>query len=314
MAAFGDLAPFGLLAFGSTPSTAEPIYASMVDGVKGGFSVAQGGHVEACIYADALAFAAARMTVRHGFDQRRPMRAVEFLPAHERTYGLAPGPYETLHQRRLNVAVRKKISRGSRREHMENLLSTMLGNKFVALVTETGTPSTHPASPGDVGAWDAPSTLPLFFRILSPIAVVGSAAVAFTYENILGDGARMTPLMRLCVEPEKQSRTEAVTITSAPETGPLVAVATFLKSHDAGCIARSHAPVWQSSQRNFLVVLTSSAATDPLVIRRVDELMRRLVRGTSRWAIAVESSPGTLGPYTIGLSPIGVTPVGTIVL
>lgn len=314
MPGFGSLAPFGLLEFGNVPSLAEPIYASMIRGVTSGMSTQQGDHIEATTYADAIAFASARATFKNGFNQRRPKRAVEFLPAHERTYGIVPAASESDEQRRRVVQSRKLMSRGSRREFIENALRTLLGSLFVAVVAETGTPATHPALPANEGSWDAPNTLPLYCKLLSPIAVVGASQVTFTYENLLGDGARITPLTRLTFEPENVSRTESVLITAASTTGALTARATFAKSHDIGGMIRSHAPVWRSPQRVLLVVLTAVAVTDPLVIRRTDALMKRLVRGSTQWAIAVESSPGNLGPYTIGLSRIGVTTVGPIVL
>ena len=312
MSGFGAFSPFGLLQFGSTESFAEPIYRSMKGNVDGGLLVEEGGHTEASIYARAIACGSVRVTVRHGFSQRRPKRAVEFLPALERQFGLVPGRDESLDERRAAVAARKRIARGSRRENLENSLRTLLGAAYVGLRVEPAatTPGLFPASPGNVGAWDSPVTLARFFRLVDAVSFITTATVR--YENVLADGALVGVGERFCVEPENASNAEAVTVLAATTTAPFTMTAAFTRSHDVGGIFRSHAPAWQSFRRSVTVVVTHPAALDAAVRRRIDALMRRIVRGTTIWSIAYPSATATLGPFTVGSSEIGLVPIGVV--
>lgn len=319
MGAFGAFAPFGLLQFGDVESPAERMHRSMLATVSKAFSVEEGTHVEASAYARALAFASARATLRHAFEQRRPMRAVEMLRALERLYGLSPLPSDTQDARRRAVASRKRISRGSRSESIRNALLTLLGDDFIDLyVVDVGAAPyatfvadhTYPSAPANVGAWDAPDTFAKFFRLLEPIVIVG-APVTFEYENVLGDGQEIGVGERLAVQPENDLLAEAVTIT-AVASSPLRATATFTKAHDEGAIVRSHAPYWASWRRHFTVIVSAAVAADEGTRSRIDALMERLVRATTTWSIAEESAPSTIGPFNLGSSRLGCVPLGTL--
>lgn len=312
MPAFGALAPFGLIQFGATPTVAESIYVSLRAGVAEAFTRAdEDDHTAGTNYARALALASAHATIRHGFGQRRPRRTVEFLPALERLYGLSPMPSESEEERRRVVASRKLISRGSRRESIEAALTTLLGAAFIGLRTEPQgtTPGLFPASPATAGAWDAPNGLARFYKLNDAISLPSGTAQTFGYTNILGDGARILPGDILSLEPENIVSAQAITILSASTSGPTTASAIITKSHDAGAILRSHAPVWISMRRSMIVVVTPAAAQSRVTRSKIDALMRRLVRGTTIWSIA-----SGLGPFTVGSSQIGMVPIGVITI
>jgi hypothetical protein len=304
MAGFGEFAPFGLLSFGSTETSATALYASMTNNQVGSFLLDT--HVAAGLYAKALALAAVRATLRHGFDQRRPLRSVELLPALERNYGVVPLPSDSEEVRRREVASRKLIGRGPRRESLENALRMLLGSDFVGLHTQ---PSGVTGE--GKGAWDAPTSVPRMFRMTTAISSLGTPA-SFVYENLFADGSRMRPGERYSVQPENLANAESITVVSAASSGALTATAIFARPHDIGAIVRTHAPTWISWRRAMLVVLTASAASNPLIRRKVDQLMRRMVRGTTVWAIVEASSPSTAGPFTVGVSRIGLVPIGTV--
>jgi hypothetical protein len=309
MGELGALAPFGLLTFGAEPSRAEPHYRSMENSVRDAWDVSEGTHVEASIYARSIALAAARATLRHALDQRRPMLAVEMLSALEDTFGVTPTPGESDDARRRDVAARKLIARGSAPAALAAALSTLLGNDFVKVVTSPR--ATFPTSPGDVGAWDDPAVPPRLFVLTSSVSSTGP--VTFSYASQLGDSARLHVGDRMAVQIENPLLAEAVTITAADEAAS-TATATFTHAHDLGASVRSHAPLWTSTQRHLVVIVSASAANDALTRARIDALMTRLVRATTTWSIAQASGPTTLGPFTVGVSPIGSVPIGTVTI
>lgn len=311
MSGFGALGGFGLLSFGPSESAGEAIFRSLLDSVSGAFSIADGEHVEASAYARALALADARATLRRGFDQRRVLYSTELLAAHERTFSIVPEPGDSLDVRRRRVAARQVLAHGSTRDSLLTALGTLLGADFIALyVKPHGTPTTYPPSPAIRGAWDDPAVAGRYFRLTHAVATVGRV-IEFAYENLLEDGARMAATDVLSVQPENPRLSEAITIVSASAAGPLTARAQFARAHDTGAIVRTHAPVWISTQRSMIVVVSSAAAAKPNVVRSVNNLMRRLVRGTTTWAVVEATGPSTMGPF-LPSAPIGRTTLESI--
>lgn len=313
MAAFGPFAPFGVLTFGAQISPAQVAYDGMVESLKGGYDMTEGTHKEASTYARALAIASDRAVVKHAKNQRRPKRVVEMLAAQERQYRLSPAAGDSEEDRRGVLAARKLISRGSKPEAINQALTSLLGDRFVTLRVFTNAEmSTFPASPGSVGAWDDPATLGKFFRLLTDVSFVG-VPVTFSYEPLLADGSRMEVGDALAFEVENPSLAEAATITSVDHTvTPLRATATFVRAHGAQSCVRSHAPLWSSTKRSYLVVVSDTASIDDPTIRKINALMDRIVRATSTWSIIRASSGTTIGPFTVGVSPLGAVPLGTL--
>jgi hypothetical protein len=78
-------------------------------------------------------------------------------------------------------------------------------------------------------------------------------------------------------------------------------------------------PLWTNSKRHVLIVVKASAAIDAAIVRRIDDLFRRMMRGPTTWAIVQPTTPGaaTTGPFAIGDtlgSPLGAVPVESITL
>jgi hypothetical protein len=88
-----------------------------------------------------------------------------------------------------------------------------------------------------------------------------------------------------------------VTITGLRENTPGFPEleATFNNPHSAGALASNMAyPYWLSTKRFNLVVLEATAAADPETRRKINELLDRMVRAVSTWAI-VQEDPGAAG-------------------
>ncbi len=314
MPRYGDLAPHGLLRYGGNETDAQKLYRAMADGLRSAFDVSQGTHVEASIYARARAFAAARATMRHGRDQKHPAKAVEMIPALERQFRLVPTHGQSEEDRRNALKARKLLSRGPRRESLESAIAATVGaDNFVSLrVVDASEAEQWPAAPEDVGAFDAPSRAQKQFLMLTHVSVLG--AVVFSYEHLGDDdGSRILKGERYCFELENSGLAEAVDITSAdPDT--MVAIATFTKSHGVGASIASYAPLVTNTQRTLIVGLTSTAARDPVIRRKLDDLLRRMARSITRWFIVEETTTGEAGPFVVGVSRVGVTPIGSTAL
>lgn len=314
MPAFGDLAPFGLLEFGAGETDATKVYTSLVDSVRGAFDVSTGTHVEASAYARAIAIATSRAILRHGRDQKHATRAVEMLPALERAYGLIPQAGQSDEDRRNAVAARMLLTRGNRREAIESALTSLLGANFVALrVVKPAELAVWPSSPGNYGTFEAPSRAQKTFVLTSAIAVTGSP-VSFSYAHIgADDGTRVLAGERYTFELENPFESESVVISAAVPASK-TATATFVRAKDNGASVCSYAPILTSNQRTLIVALKSSAARDPVVRRKVDDLLRRMARASTRWAIVEETTSLHAGPWVLGTSRLGVTPIGTSAL
>lgn len=311
MAGFSDFGGFGLLEFSSTDSAAGAIYRSLTGAVGDGLSTSTGQHVEASAYARALALADARVTLHRGYNQRRALYAQELLPALERTYSITPEPGDSDEMRRRRVAARQVLARGSTRDNLRTVLRTLLGDDFVRLYLKPpAAPPIFPSVPEMHGAWDDPAAAGRYFQLTETV-VDTDREIEFSYENLLDDGERMAAGDMLCVQPENPHNAEAIQIASARGSGRQLARAVFSRPHEAGSIVRTHAPLWISTQRYIVVVVTPKAAADPTMRNRIHEAMRRLVRASTTWAIVQTTTLD--GAPAIG--PLGMTdPLGTSTL
>jgi hypothetical protein len=313
MPRFSAFTPLGMLSFSNRPSHAETIFRALVSALGGNFDLSRGTHIDATAYARARALARARYTLERGGHQADPLKATDLIPALERDYGLAPAEKNTIHARRRAIATRQQILRGARRESVEDGLRQILGDDFIAYRTLT---------PAEVIAWPQdPSLGPGAFadaRIPARVFVLRSSipitgrAFRFAYA-VPGndDGARLVAGDLAVVQPENTGLAERVTIVEAFEAGEtLEATATFTRAHDVGASLVVGAwPIWVSTQRFALVVVRR--ASDPELRRRVHELMDRIARGVSQWAIVAPRTPTTLGPFTCA-SPLGTAPLGVL--
>lgn len=122
------------------------------------------------------------------------------------------------------------------------------------------------------------------------------------------------------VQGENTHQIERVTVSAVavtPPAGSNASVgpcfqATFTKSHDIGAsVVTGQFPYLWSTQRQLLVVLSSSKALDRETRRKVDEFMRKVARGVDIWAtlapVTTTTSGGTVGGISAGY-PMGTQP------
>lgn len=330
MPLFSAFTPFGMLDFSSEPSEGEKIYDSMIAGYidprdgRPSIDVEQDGtnYQEAGLYASAMAIAACRLTLRRAGLQLRPETSYDQLEAHEHRYSIAPGPNDTVAQRRAVLAARQKVVRGPRLETMLAGLSAILGSNFIAYrPVHRSEITVWPEDPGEDGPGifvrnDVPAKA---IRILDAMARPGffhaSFAQEVAYENLNAYDAEVRVVAGdvLCVDPGNLGLADRVEVISASGTGTdRRFTARFFKAHSAGAPATTGPiPIWNSTKRHAFVVVKAAAAVDAELRRRVDEFMVRTMRACATWAIVEPTTPSatTIGPFTLGSSPLGVTPI-----
>lgn len=324
--------PLGLLRLSSAPSEAEKIYRAKVAALGGQLSVDDGSRMDAHLYAQSIGEAAARETLRQAWRECLPSGAFAMLPVREREYDVVSGPDDTIMDRRGVLAARRLLPVGCSQVNVENALRSALGDDFLVYRT---TPESEAVDwPTAISATElnlqTPSVPRKIVRLWQPVApgsqqviyvIVtqpASPAPAPSEELLVGD--------TLLVQPENSMLSERVTVTDVQNVFGvrLFFTATFAKAHDQYCYATTAPfPQWISTKRHALIVLTASAAADPEKRRKVNELMARMAREVSTWAItdgvlAPGGGPGpgstTLGPFKVGEGKLGITTIGAIAL
>jgi hypothetical protein len=299
MPLFSAFTPFGHLAFSGKPSHGESIYNTLKDNFGNVFDTSETGLQQARLYAQAMVLASAQYQADRAKNNKNPATATELLGVLEHDYQVIPGSRATLPQRRAYLSAVQKITRGNRREAIEDALRTLLGPDFIAYETTlpadiVSTPS-NPATGG--GVFAGRGTQKKVFQIDATIATIG-VPVFVPITMLAGD----PPLTgeTYTVDPDPRRNIEQVTI-GIVQPDPLFVEITFTKAHDSGTLGTRPHPYWISNQRYDRVVVSVAAATDPETRRKINELMGRALRGVSQWGIIVGTGFFTSDDPVLGL-------------
>ncbi len=318
MPKFSAFTPFGMLAFSSKPSHAENIYRSLVDNLAGAFDMSKGTHAEASAYARAMSLGRARYTLERAGNQADPLKATEILPNLEQDYDVRPPLSAGLFERRTFLSAQYRLPRGGVYTNVRAALQTVIGTDFLAyrLLNDVEAVD-YPANPltsTEINAQrvEVPGR---FLKLTQPI--VSTGFLWADYENL--DTTAGEVLLNggdvVMVQPENSGLAERVKIFSVQGSGSTRQFrANFTKPHDVGTIVTTtNWPYWWSTKRFAFIVLKAASALDADKRRKVDELMSKLARGVSQWAIVQPSSPGatTVGPFTLPV-PLGTVTLGSV--
>lgn len=292
--------PPGHFAFSSKPAHGQSIYETLRANFGDVFLTDFDGSLQqARLYAQAMCLASSQYQLDRALNNRTPQKATELLGVLERDYQVIPSPRSTLEQRRAYLSAFQKITRGNRREAMEDALRTLLGADFIEYrTTQRANIVASPASPGSVGVFAPAGTKKKVFRIDATVAIIG-VEVDFSVTPL---GGTEFPLVgeTYCVDPDPRRNIEQITILSAdPALGDCTAV--FTKSHEFGTLAVRPHPYWISNQRYDVIVVSVAASQDPETRRKVNELMARAARGVSTWDIISNAGTFILDHPTRGI-------------
>lgn len=290
--------PCGLLACSSRPSRARAIYDAMVAALGGNYDMAEGAYHGAKFHAWALELGRVDAEIARLGNQYDPAKITDLLPAVEPEYKLAPGPRDTLADRRAALAVRMRLPEGAALANVEAALSTMLGADFVALVLDTA-PVVYPADPTTRGNWPETWLERGVYRLTTPAidAVpewVGYEVVAPTARPlIVGDIVVATP-----DNPSIAERLEVQAVS-----GSTIRLS-HSRPHGVGAyLVTGGVPNWSSSRRHCIVRVSAAAALDAESRRKIHDLMSRVARVVSTWEIS-----SATGPFLLSSSPLSATP------
>lgn len=293
--------PPGHFAFSSKPAHGQSIYETLRANFGDVFLTDFDGSLQqARLYAQAMCLASSQYQLDRALNNRTPAKATELLGVLEHDYQVIPNSRSTLEQRRAYLTAFQRVSRGNRREAMENALRTLLGADFIEYrTTQRADIVTTPASPGTVGVFAAAGAKKKVFRLNTLVSVTGVEVEC----PITPMGGTEFPLAgeTYCVDPDPRRNIEQILITDAAGPPFNTITTTFAKAHDSGTLAARPHPFWISNQRVDTVVVTLAAATDPETRRKINEIMARLTRGVSQWQIMIGSGFFTSDDATLGL-------------
>lgn len=323
---FSGYARFGNgFRFSSAKPLGQAIHESFRASYDNGEGVAEGGPLDARLFAWAMGIARARSELERAKNQADPLKCWDLLRAFERHYGIAVPTGATLQSRREALAARMRMVLGPVRANVEYQLAAALGVDFVAWVTTPADDSPvtyYPMMPWDLGTHvsgpdPAPQGIfgnpPIWTRVklTASIAALGSRTVGWI--TVGGDDVNLTVGDRIVVDPYAEGLRELVRITAVTAS---TFTAVFTKAHSAGTEALLWPfPYWGSVSLHSLVVVPNGRATDTTVRQKANEVMRRLMGGNSTWDVVEESStPGSLIGFVPGIGAPGITPIQAVTL
>jgi hypothetical protein len=329
MPLFSAFTPFGAgFAFSGAPSHGERIYRNMISllGVDS-LSTEEGTRMRAFCYASAMNAARVRYTLEHAGYQLDPLKIVEMLPLREAEYGLVPPPNDGIDARRAALAARMLAPKGGDFNNIKNALLTLLGDEFVQyVVTQYADAVLYPAAIGDQPMnLVTPTRQPRLLSLPNAISTGLGAAQWVRYDEV-----ELPPVPEVDAQPQQVYKGETyvvdpgnnlaierIEVLDVREVSPGLPElrATFTKAHSSGTLCTNMPfPLWASTKRANLVVVSALAAADAETRRKINELLTRVVRAVSTWNIVQESpsTPNTTGIFTVGESPLGYQTIGNV--
>ncbi len=328
MPQFSDFTPFGLFEFSSELSEAEKFYQASVDAMPG-IDVESDPHLKAELYATAMAQGCSAHALRLAGNQADPQRSGPMLDVLEDEYQIVVPPGATISDRRAKLSAVSRLQVGGALGNVLAALTDLLGDGFIDI---------RPLSyPSEVETWPAdPGDGPSIFRDVREVSRSFELVDALTLKTMAGtvdvqykphgvdDSIRLQVGDVVVLSPENGGPpaagdliglAERVTVLAVSESsGSLYFRCAHAKPHDEGSIVfAGHWPMWWSTTRHLLIVVTPEVATDQSKRSEIDLLLQKLLRATNQWSI-VQGVGGNVGPYQLGVSPLGCVPIDTLAI
>lgn len=313
MPKFSLFTPLGHLRFSREAPLGEQFFETgkSVLGTKS-YDLSRGGRMFAWLYANAMAFATAKILLERARDQWRPDKAYEGLGVYEIDHGIVPHAEQGISERREEAAWRRKLLSVPSKTNIENELAERTEGAFLALITTAKEDAvSHPTNLGDSPMALARQTdRRAIARTLAPVS---SGLATCEYEAWAEDVPHELRTGDVIVIGVGTANEERVTVLAADADDVAFNCA---YPHSAGeMIVLGHWPYWTSTKRRNLVILTAEGAEDAKTRRRAHEVMERNARGTSIWDVGGANEDGlTAGPFKVGVGKLGVTPIGEFTL
>jgi hypothetical protein len=319
MPLFSCFTPFGAgFAFSGAPSHGETIFRSMISSLGAqteSLSTEEGTRMRAFCYATAMHLARVRYTLEHAGYQLDPLKVCEMLPKREGEYGIVPGAYDSIDERRATLAARLLAPKGAAFNTVATALAILLGEDLRGyLPTPYADAVVAPAGIGDQPMnMVSTNILPKLFSLAQSITTGLGSPQWVRYElvelpSIPDQNSPTLPPRNLLVgetvvlDVGNNVRHERCTIFGLRELTPGVLEMWLIPTlaHDDGVPCTNwQYPYWLSTKRYNLIALAAAAAADPETRRKVNELMAKMQRAVSTWSIVQEDplNPGHTGVF-----------------
>lgn len=307
---------YGHLRFSSQLSYGELIYKALYNSLGGNYSNEIGSRAEARIYATAMALARARGQVEKGSNQTDPRRVTDLLPVREQTYGLIPGLHDSIFDRQDALIAKRLLPQGARYTAVTEALDNAIGDDFLFywVLTNPVDIATYPNTTLGPCNWILPGQEIRVVRLTGAVSITGSP-VSVGYAPIDPDDlSRIEVGDVLIMSTNNIGLAEKVTVTAA---SPTAFVATFTSAHDPGDICTTAPfPYWITNKQYVFVIITPEAQLDSEKRRKVNQVMKQIMRTWVRWGIVPDDGTGTgTATFTVEdpiLGRIGYAGIGSI--
>lgn len=284
---------YGHLRFSSKASPGELIYRALLNAQGGNYATEIGSRSEARTYALAMMLARVVGHTTRAANQMDPRRVTDLLPVQEAIYGIVPGLNDSIFDREAALIAKRVLPQGARYTAVTAALTAAIGADFLYYyVTKRADISTYPASPGAAtgpGNWVAPDSGIEVVRLTSAVSLLGAPVTAHYAALDPGGVSRISKGDAVVMSANNIGLAERVIVADASASA---FTATFTKAHDVGDICTTALyPYWVSNQQHVLVVVTPAAALDPEKRRKVNDVMKQIMRTWVQWDI-VPSADG----------------------
>lgn len=271
------------------------IYETLKEGMGAAYNVSSEGRQQARLYAQAMCLGAAQYELDRAANNQNPLTATELLPVLERDFQVIPPFDATLGDRRRELAARRLVTRGARVEAVESSLRLLLGDAFISYEpTPTASLVAWPAAPASIGTFERAGTQKKLIRISANISTT-NVPHTVVFESLGGTDAPIAGEHYTVGTDSRDPNIERVEVTTV--NGQTL-TAVFTRPHVTGFLATRPHPVFISSKRYARVVVTFAAATNVETRRKINEQMKRQLRGVSRWCIVSNEGRFRLGHAT----------------
>lgn len=316
---FSCMAPSGIR-FTRGPSKAKLYYEQLREMWGSLFTDDPDAAINIETFAQAKCLAIASEQLRRAGNQANPRHVTELISKLEKDYRIVPRPGATIQERRSALISARAAKAGALLTAITTGLTAILGDLLIEVVPQPmGAVGTGGMFPDNVVPdWHStvPNSGPGTFKPLGATfktvrltthTLSGTAGYVFA----AGEDVPLAVGERLTLNPGMTGQTETVDVSTSTAS---TFTATFTKPHGAGSFATTAAiPIWETGRRFVYVVAAESVFNDAVLLKRVDEYMRKTLGHACGWATVRDTTAGHAGPFVIEESMIGQVPIVEVV-